>query len=125
MNTELTCASVMALKGDPSDIKDSIRRVLLDESEECFKAMRPFIFAPGIDGNPHYDHKSALDHFYKKDAEMGGGVRLYVDENGLKNPALWNMVARVLRSMGWDMKNGYIVGVQDRLEQKRNSSNAA
>ena len=115
----MTCSALAALKGDPVSLKANIREVILHNNEEAFKKMRPRIFAPGIDGNPHFDHKGALDPFYEKDAELGGKVALFMRENGMKGPYLWTAIARVLRSMGWDMKNGYIVGIAQAIEDKR------
>lgn len=107
-------------KGDPKDVKQMIKDVLFHNNEEAWKLMKRFILAPGINGNRHYDHCKALDHFLKKDRDdLGGKVTEWIDANGLRLPALWNMVARILRSMGWDLKNGYIVGIQDRIEQHR------
>lgn len=120
---ELTLTELMALKGDPKDVQQMIKAVLLHNEEEVWQAMKRFIQAPGINGNPHYDHCKALDHFLKKDRELGGHISEWIDTNGLRAPALWNMIARILRSMGWDLKNGYIVGIQDRIDQRRHVSN--
>jgi hypothetical protein len=114
------CSQLIALKGDPKDIKNAIKDILTANEDECWNEIKRFIISPGVDGNSHYDHKSALDLFWNYDETVAQGfVRKWAKSAGLKNPAIWNIIARTLRSIGWDFRAGYIIGIQDSLMDKR------
>jgi hypothetical protein len=108
---------VEAKKASPSTLREIVKGVLRADDGACYSDMEPFLMPPGTSGSRSFDQAYAVDVLLAHDARQKGQIAIkMVDTQTLNRRALWDILQNVLRSSGFKMRHGRLVGL---LEHKK------
>jgi len=108
-------SDVEAKKASPTTLNQIIKDVLRDNNDACYADMEPFLLPPGISGSKTFDQAYAVEALLKHDAKNGGRIAVVMESQRLSRRMLWDRIQSVLRSVGFKVSHGRIVGL---LEDK-------
>ena len=97
-------------------IRDIVKNVLRSDNGACYAEMEPFLMAPGVSGSRSFDQAYAVRILLDYDRDGDGEIaKVLVSTPTLKHRNLWDILQHVLRSTGFKMKHGRLIGL---LEHK-------
>ena len=117
VNSLYSFIDVEAQTASPSTLRDIVKGVLRADSGACYAEMESYLMPPGVSGSRSFDQAYAVKVLLKHDANLEGQIATkMVDTPTLNHRALWDILQNVLRSSGFRMKHGRLVGL---LEHKK------
>ena len=122
MGTSLySFAEVEAKNPSPSTVRDIVKSILRNYPD-CYADMEPWLMPPGKSGSKSFDQAEAVRILLEYDKESGGQIAsTMVNTPSLTRRTLWDVLQSVLRSAGFKLKHGRLVGLlEDMREQEGN-----
>ncbi len=111
-NSLYSFTEVEAKKASPSTLRDIIKGVLRAKDGVCYSEMEPYLMPPGVRGSRSFDQHSAVMVLMAHDAENKGQIATKMsDTPTLNHRALWDILQGVLRSTGFKMRHGRLIGL--------------
>ena len=108
---------VEAKTASPSTLRDIVKGVLRADDGACYSAMELYLMPPGISGSRSFDQAYAVKVLMVHDGKQEGQIATKMaDTPTLNHRALWDILQNVLRSSGFKMRHGRLVGL---LEHKK------
>jgi len=111
-------AEVEAKTASPQTLNMIVRDVLRADDGICYAEMERFLRAPGVSGSRQFDQAYAVDVLMKHDANTGGRIASAVESTGLTRRELWDRLVSVLRSVGFRIQHGRLVGLLENKSKK-------
>ena len=114
---------VESKKETPRTINEKIKRLMrgdhLSEDDKskggkqkgAYSEMEAYLKAPGVTGSTQFDHAYAVSILLKHDKKDDGYLQGMLDDTLLTHMDIWYRIQVVMRQVGFDMKNGRLVGV--------------
>lgn len=103
---------VEAKKASPSTLRDIVKGVLRADDGACYSEMESYLMPPGVSGSRSFDQAYAVKVLMKYDAKNEGQIATKMaDTPTLNHRALWDILQNVLRSSGFKMRHGRLVGL--------------
>jgi len=118
MSSVFNIADVMAGNASPATFNAILKDTLVANDGACYAAIERLLLPPGFAGSRSFDQAYAVDALLKHDSENGGRIATYMESTTLSRRMLWDRLYSVLRSIGFKMQHGRIVGV---IEDKRST----
>ena len=108
---------VEAKKASPSTLREIVKGVLRADDGACYSDMESYLMPPGVSGSRSFDQAYAVKVLMAHDAENKGQIATKMaDTPTLNHRALWDILQNVLRSSGFKMRHGRLIGL---LEHKK------
>ncbi len=112
VNSLYSFADVEANNPPKSTVSDSVVNVLRGQDGACYAEMEPYLLAPGVSGSRFFDQAYAVDVLLRHDREGDGMIaKIMVNTPTLKRRTLWDVLQKVLRTTGFKMRHGRLVGL--------------
>ena len=120
VNSLYSFVDVEAKNPSTLTLRDIVKNVLRADSGSCYAEMEPYLMAPGISGSRSFDQAYAvqvlLDHDRNGDGEI---AKILVNTPTLKHRSLWDVLQVVLRSTGFKMRHGRLVGLLEHKAEEK------
>ena len=120
VNSLYSFTEVEAKTASPSTLREIVKSVLRADDGVCYSEMEAYLMPPGVSGSRAFDQAYAVKVLMSHDAEQKGQIATKMaDTPTLNHRALWDILQNVLRSSGFKMKHGRLVGI---LEHKKDEN---
>lgn len=116
-------SEVEAKKASPATINQIVKDVLRAKDDACYVEMERFLLPPGVSGSKAFDQAYAVGVLLNHDAKNGGRLAVVMESQGLSRRLLWDRLQAVLRSVGFHIKHGRLVGLIEDLRSKEEAEN--
>ena len=108
---------VEAKTASPSTLRQIVNSVLRADDGACYSEMETYLMPPGVSGSRSFDQAYAVKVLMAHDGKQDGQIATkMVDTPTLNHRAVWDILQNVLRSAGFKMRHGRLIGI---LEHKK------
>ena len=105
-------SDVEAKNHKPDTLRDAIKSVLRADNDAAYQEMEPYLISPGRCGSKYFDQCQAVNVLVKHDYEGEGRIaRMRAEKPSLNERVLWDVLCRVLREVGFDLRHGRLAGL--------------
>lgn len=113
-------SEVEAKTAKPLVVNQLIKDILKADSDSCYVEMEKFLMPPGVTGSKSFDQAYAVSTLIKHDAMQEGLLAAAMESTSqLTHRLLWDRLQHVLRSAGFSVSHGRLVGVISPPEDRK------
>ena len=104
---------VEAKTAKPMAVNSIIKDVLKANDEKAWADIERYLMPPGVSGSRQFDQAYAVKSLLDADAETGGRIAIVMESTGMSRRMLWDRLHAVLKSVGFRMSHGRLLGGMD------------
>lgn len=116
-------SEVEAKQASPTTLNQIIKDVLRASNGACYSDMERWLLPPGVSGSKAFDQAYAVETVLKHDAMNGGRIAVVMESQGLSRRLLWDRVQSVLRSVGFKISHGRLMGILEDMRDRKDAEN--
>lgn len=116
-------SEVEAKQASPTTLNQIIKEVLRASNDACYSEMERWLLPPGVSGSKSFDQAYAVETVLKHDAINGGRIAVVMESQGLSRRLLWDRIQSVLRSVGFKISHGRLVGLLEDMRDRKDAEN--